>query len=256
MILDQIAAHKVNEVEDRKRRSPVGELRARLKDMEPVRDFASALRSGRPSIIAEVKKASPSKGIIRSNFKPVEIARTYQENGASAVSVLTDERFFHGHLSYLAAIKRSVTLPVLRKDFIIDEYQLVEARSVGADAVLLIVALLELPKLKHLYEEARELGLYVLTEVHDERELETAVAAGVDIIGVNNRDLKTFKTDIGTTFRLRGLMPEDKIRVSESGINTREDIHKLVEAGIDAALIGEALMRETDIGSKLRELLS
>jgi len=203
-------------------------------------------------IIAEVKRASPSKGLIAQEFDPVSIAREYEAGGASAISCLTDEEFFMGHLEYLAAIRQAVDLPLLRKDFIIDEIQLEEARAFGADLVLLIVAALEPSRLRDLITAAKELGLEALVEVHDEAELDTALSAGAEIIGVNNRNLKTFEVDLGVSLRLRRLVPKDIPLVAESGIRGIEDLKRLKEAGISAALIGESLMRTTDRKAQLQ----
>lgn len=260
MILEEILTHKRQEVEAARRLVPPAELRARAADLEErPRGFVRALKAGRESgrttIIAEVKKGSPSKGVIRPDFDPVEIARTYESCGAACLSVLTDERFFLGHLRYLAAIREVVRLPLLRKDFLYDPYQLWEARVAGADAVLLIAAALGLSELRDLTAQARELGLDVLLEVHDEKELETALQVPVELIGINNRDLRTFVTDLGATERLIPRIPADRMVVSESGIRDRKDILRLQQAGAHVFLVGESLMRETDFGAKLRELI-
>jgi len=206
------------------------------------------------SIIAEVKRRSPSKGRIRGDFDPLKIAALYQENGAVAVSVLTDEEFFGGHRTYLSAIREVVDIPLLRKDFIIDPYQIYETRALGGDALLLIASLLE-GQLEEYIHLAQKVGLATLVEVHTREELEKALAADAEIIGINNRDLKTFSTDLRITLELAPSIPEDRIVVSESGINTREDIETLMQAGVHSFLVGEALMRAEDIGRKLRELL-
>jgi indole-3-glycerol phosphate synthase len=202
-----------------------------------------------------VKKGSPSKGLIREDFDPVEIAKIYQENGASCLSVLTDEHFFMGHLSYLAQIREQVSLPLLRKDFIFDPYQVYQARAAGADAILLIAAMLDLSRLKEYAAIARELSMDVLLEVHDQEELETALQTDISMIGINNRNLRTFEVDISTSERLAARIPEGRTIVAESGIFQREEIVRLQEKGIHAFLIGESLMREHDIGRKLQELL-
>ncbi|MEK7851320.1 MAG: indole-3-glycerol phosphate synthase TrpC, partial [Deltaproteobacteria bacterium] len=202
-----------------------------------------------------VKKASPSKGVIREDFDHLEIARTYERNGASALSVLTDRHFFQGSIDYLSEIRQMVSLPLLRKDFIFDEYQIFEARGYGADAVLLIAAVLDDKELCDFVKLSLDLGMAPLVEVHDETELERTLKTNAELIGINNRNLQTFKTDINTTVRLMNSIPEDKIVVSESGINTKEDMKLLKDAGVDAFLIGEALMRESDIGKKLREFV-
>lgn len=258
-ILKKIVSHKQSEVAAARLRQPLAELKARIADLEDQpRGFVRALRdaeaSGWTPVIAEVKKGSPSKGVIRSDFDPIGIAEIYEQNGAACLSVLTDEHFFLGHLSFLALIREQVRLPLLRKDFLFDAYQVFEARAAGADALLLIAAMLDLSQLRDLADQARELHLDVLLEVHDERELETALQVNVELIGINNRNLRTFTTDLATTERLVRLIPGDRMVVTESGINTRSDIIRLQQAGAQAFLIGESLMREEDIGAKLREL--
>jgi len=260
-ILKKIVAHKRNEVAAAQAASPVSELLARIGDLEDVpRGFERHLREAAASdwtaIIAEVKKGSPSKGIIREDFDPLEIAEIYQNNGATCLSVLTDEHFFLGHLRYLALIREAVSLPLLRKDFICDPYQIYEARAAGADAILLIAAMLDLNQLREFYATARELQLDVLLEVHDESEMEVALKTDCTLIGVNNRNLRTFVTDLGTTGRLARMLPPDRLLVTESGIHDRADIDRLATDGARAYLIGESMMRETDIGHKLRELLN
>jgi len=259
-ILQQIFSHKRSEVTAARAAAPLAELQARLGDREDQpRGFARALRdaalSGWTPVIAEVKKGSPSKGVIRPDFDPLDIAAIYQENGATCLSVLTDERFFLGHLRYLALIREQVTLPLLRKDFIFDEYQIYEAAAGGADAILLIAAMLEPAQLADLLGVAGELYLDVLLEVHDERELAMALATDCRLIGINNRSLHTFVTDLATTERLAPLIPAERLIVAESGINSRTDIVRLQQAGAGAFLVGESLMREEDIGAKLQELL-
>lgn len=259
-ILKKIVAHKRVEVASAKAAVSIHELNARISDLEEPRGFERHLRiaaaSGRTAIIAEVKKGSPSRGIIRSDFDPIEIARIYQDNGAVCLSVLTDEQFFLGQLSYLALIHEAVSLPLLRKDFICDPYQIHEARAAGADAILLIAAMLDLNQLREFHAVAKEVQLDVLLEVHDEAEMEMALKTDCTLIGVNNRDLRTFVTDLGTTGRLARLMPPDRLLVTESGINDRGDINRLAAEGAQAYLIGEAMMREADIGQKLRELIA
>lgn len=261
MILDKILQTKVEEVAAAKLREPLSELSRRVGDLEDrPRGFARALRvmadSGGTALIAEVKKGSPSKGIIRADFDPVEIAETYQHGGATCLSVLTDESYFFGHLRYLWLIREQVSLPLLRKDFIIDPYQVVEARVAGADAILLIAAALADDKLRELAELASSLQLDTLLEVHDAEELERALQLPVDLIGINNRNLKTFVTDLGITEQLAGRIPKAQLAVAESGIDTRADIERLQAAGAGAFLIGESLMREPDIEAKLKILLS
>jgi len=259
-ILQKIFAHKRTEVAAARAVAPLAELKARLSDREDQprgfeRALHSAAQSGWTPIIAEVKKGSPSKGVIRPDFNPLDIAEIYQNNGATCLSVLTDEHFFLGHLRYLALIREQVGLPLLRKDFIFDEYQIYEAAVGGADAVLLIAAMLEQSQLVELLGRARELYLDVLLEVHDERELEMALATDCGLIGINNRSLHTFVTDLGTTERLAKTIPAERLIVAESGINSRADIERLQSAGAKAFLVGESLMREDNIGTKLQELL-
>jgi indole-3-glycerol phosphate synthase len=258
-ILQKIFAHKRQEVAAAMAATPLAELKARIADLEDQpRGFERALQdavaSGWTAIIAEVKKGSPSKGIIRADFDPLAIAEVYERSGATCLSVLTDERFFMGSLRYLGLIREQCRLPLLRKDFLYDPYQVYEARAFGADAVLLIAAMLDRGRIVELAGVARELGLDVLLEVHDEREMETALSTDCALIGVNNRNLRTFVTDLGTTERLGRMLPEGRLLVAESGINSREDIERLQAAGARAFLIGESLMREADIGARLREL--
>jgi len=267
LILDTIVEHKKAEVARRKAAIPQIELKARVADSPVPRDFAAKLiqnAAGLPAVIAEVKKASPSKGLIRADFDPVAIARAYQAGGAAAISVLTDEKFFQGSLSYLTAVREAVDLPVLRKDFIIDQYQLFEARVAGADAVLLIVAALNADLLNRLADLAHELGLQCLVEVHDEKEMETALTIGASVIGINNRNLQTFEVSLDTTRKLLSAWANGPLArissrgdvkiVSESGIFTRADMEMLGNLDVDAVLIGEALMRERNIEAKLKEL--
>ena len=259
MILDKILKHKEKEVADAKARVPEELLVNQAATMGPTRGFARALKaqaSAGTAIIAEVKKGSPSKGIIREDFDPVEIARIYEAAGATCLSVLTDKEFFHGDLSYLLQIANAVDIPLLRKEFIVDPYQIFEARAAGADAILLIAAALDEKELCQFTDLAGELGMDVLLEVHDEAELEVALRVPVELIGINNRNLKSFATDLGTTERLLPMIGTDRLVVSESGINSREDIVRLKQAGAGAFLIGESLMRENDISGKLQELLS
>jgi indole-3-glycerol phosphate synthase len=257
MILDDILADKIPEIENRKRKTPLEEIKKLVKEQPAALDFAVALKGDRIKIIAEVKKASPSKGIIRADFNPVDIALTYARNGAASISVLTDEKYFMGSLDYLKDIRNALDrpIPLLRKDFILDEYQVYEARAAGADAVLLITAILEWEKLSRLLNLSRSLGMHCLVEVHDESELEIALNTGAGIIGINNRDLRTFETDLKVTERLSRLVPGDKITVSESGIKDRHDMEKLKNWNIDAVLIGESLMKSADIASAMKEFL-
>jgi indole-3-glycerol phosphate synthase len=255
-ILDEIYKHKLGEVSENKKRIPVEALKEQCKKRHRTRSFGDALKSDNNiRIIAEIKKASPSLGIIREDFNPVGIARIYEACGAAAISVLTDEKFFQGSLSYLTEVKRSVGLPILRKDFIVDAYQIYEARSAGADAILLIAALLSKDEIQRYLELARELDMDCLVEVHSEEELKKVLQTNAHIIGINNRDLATFKTDLQTTLRLRSMIPAGKIVVSESGIKSRADVEKLMKKGVNAILVGETLMKSDDISAKLRELL-
>jgi indole-3-glycerol phosphate synthase len=258
-ILQRIVEYKKGELASARSRFPLAELKARCADAPPVRGFRESLErvdtSGRTAVIAEVKKGSPSKGVIRADFDPVDIAGIYEKNGAACLSVLTDEHFFLGHLDYLARIREVVNIPLLRKDFIFDPYQIWEARAAGADAVLLIAAMLDLSRLREFVACARDLSLDVLLEVHDEDELETALETDCRLMGINNRNLRTFVTDLGTTERLCALMPPDRFPVAESGITTRSDVLRLHGAGARAFLIGESLMRQPDMGAKLKEIL-
>jgi indole-3-glycerol phosphate synthase len=257
--LKKIVAHKYDELRELKAHATLGELRVRARDMAPTRGFEAALRrkneQGQTAVIAEVKKGSPSRGLIRADFDPLEIARIYEANGATCLSVLTDQLFFMGRLENLTRIRGEVGLPLLRKDFILDPFQIYEARCAGADAILLIAAILELPQMIDYIALARDLALDILLEVHDERELEVALRTDCTLIGVNNRNLRTFTTDLATTGRLASMLPPERLLVAESGISTRADIERLAADGAGAFLIGESLMRETDIGSQLRMLL-
>ena len=254
-ILDRIVAAKRQEIEQRRAAISESELEARLADAPPARDFRAALERGPGiGIIAEVKKASPSAGVLRADFDPVAIAHIYEANGANAISVLTDEPFFQGQLSYLSAIRSAVTPPVLRKDFILDRYQIVEARAAGADAVLLIAEILRKNELPALLANVHKLGMQALVELYDRENLPRVLDAGARIVGVNNRDLRTFVTRLEHTVDLLPLAPKDVCVVSESGIRTRDDMTRLEQAGVKAVLIGETFMRAPDIGGKLREL--
>jgi indole-3-glycerol phosphate synthase len=255
-VLDRIVAHKREELAVAKAAHPLAELRSRIHDAPKGRDFAAALRGPGTALIAEVKKASPSRGVLREDFDHVALAKEYAGAGASAISVLTDEKHFQGALAHLADIRSALPggPPLLRKDFMFDEYQLYEARCHGADAVLLITAILETALLKELVSEAGALGLAALVEVHDEAEVERALQAGASLTGVNNRDLRTFEVDLATTERLRPLVPRACTLVAESGIFTREDVRRLEECGVDAVLIGEALVTAPEPGARIREL--
>ncbi len=255
-ILEKIVAVKRLEVEQAKQQCPEQSLRERLADAPAVRDFFGALAEPGPiRLIAEVKKASPSAGVIRADFDPVRIAKIYEAHGAACLSVLTDEQFFQGSLDYLREVRAAVGLPVLRKDFIIDSYQLVEARAAGADAVLLIAECLGDCSLRKLHNEAVELGMTPLVELYEPANLARVLEAGATLIGVNNRNLHTFEVDLGHTLRMRGEIPADCVLVGESGIRTRGDVELLEEAGVDAILVGESLMREPDIGLAVDTLL-
>ena len=258
MILDQIVKDSLEELENRKRSLPLAELKRVALEQSPPLDFASALCGDQVQLIAEVKKASPSRGVIRPDFDPVAIAQTYTRNGASAISVLTETKYFQGSLNHLKDVRNALgnkRPPLLRKDFITDPYQIYESRTYGADSLLLIVAILNLQKLKALLELSHELGMNCLVEVHNEAEVEIALRSGAKIIGINNRDLKTFTVDLATTERLRPLIPKDKIVVSESGIKNRHDMDKMRQWGVDAVLIGESLISAPDIAAKMKELL-
>jgi indole-3-glycerol phosphate synthase len=258
-ILDKIVRAKAQRLEEAKRRTPIEELArdaAASASSRVARSMTVALRRNEcVNIIAEIKRRSPSRGIIRSDFDPAWIAERYAASGAAAISVLTEEDFFEGSLDHLRAVRASVELPLLRKDFFFDEYQLQEATLAGADAVLLIVAILEGVLLARLITHARELGLDALVEVHSSDEMQRAVDSGASIIGVNNRDLTTFNVDLETSIELARLAPEDVILVSESGINTGDDIRRLRAAGFSAFLVGEHLMRADDPGEALQRLI-
>ena len=258
MILDEIVKDSLEEFESRKRSLPLAELKREALKQPPPLDLASALCGDRVQIIAEVKKASPSRGVICPDFDPVVIAQAYARNGASVISVLTETRYFQGSLNYLKDIKNALDnqrIPLLRKDFITDPYQVYESRAYGADSLLLIVAILSSPKLKTLLQLSHELGMKCLVEVHNEDEVKMALQSEAKIIGINNRDLKTFTVDLATTERLRPLIPKDRIVVSESGIKNRHDIEKMRQWDVYAVLIGESLMLATDISAKMKELL-
>ncbi len=258
MILDDIVRDNTAELVLKRQNLPLAEVR-KLALAQPVpRDFAAVLRADGLGLIAEVKQASPSAGVIKKDFDPAAIALTYAANGANALSVLTEPRYFKGSLAHLRLVRQTLGEagpPLLRKDFITDAYQIYEARAFGADAVLLIVAILTPQRLGELLAVTRELGLAALVEAHDAPQAETAVVAGAEIIGINNRDLLTFKVDLAVTGKLRPLVPPERVLVSESGIRTREDIKWLEGLGVNAVLIGETLMRAPDIGAKIRELL-
>ncbi|MCS6776821.1 MAG: indole-3-glycerol phosphate synthase TrpC [Chloroherpetonaceae bacterium] len=256
-MLSEILAAKRTEVAHRKEHTPHAVMQERLMEAPAARDFCAALqRSGTVALIAEIKKASPSRGVLRADFDPVEIARIYEANGAACLSVLTDEPYFQGRLEYLSLVRDAVSLPLLRKDFIIDPWQIAESRAAGADAVLLIVAALAPRDLHTLIRLTADYGMAALVEVHNAEEMEQALAAGAQLIGINNRDLHTFRTSLKVTLDLLQKFPpvSGRIVVSESGIFGADDVRRLGEAGVQAVLVGEALMREADIGAKVREL--
>ncbi len=255
-ILDRIIATKRDEVAAAKIRLPGAELERLAAEAPPVRDFFAALAAPGPiRLIAEVKKASPSKGVIRADFDPVAIARTYEAHGATCLSVLTDEPYFQGSLDYLRQVRRAVGLPVLRKDFVIDPYQVLEARAAGADAVLLIAECLDDAQLGRLYASIGQLGMTALVELYEPENLPRVLAVGARLIGVNNRDLRTFQVDLERTLRLRRAIPADRVVVGESGIRTRADARRLQAAGVQAMLVGESLMARADVGAAVDELL-
>jgi indole-3-glycerol phosphate synthase len=258
-ILKTILEAKRDEVERRRSDRPLDELKAIVKDLPPCRDFAGQLRTraaaSKDAVIAEVKRASPSAGIIRPDFEPEAIAKSYEAGGATCLSVLTDEGFFGGQSAFLVEARAACSIPVLRKDFIIDPWQVVETRAIGSDALLLIVAALDDDQLAELSELGKELGLAVLVEVHDEEEMERALKVPGDMVGINNRDLHRFVTDLETTLRLAPMVPEDRLVVSESGIHALQDIKRLQSGGVGAFLIGESLMRQPDPGEALGHLL-
>jgi len=254
-ILDRIVTAKRAEVEASRQRLGVAELERRCADLPPPRDFRAALTAGGVRVIAEVKKASPSAGVLRSDFDPVAVARTYERHGAACLSVLTDQPFFQGSLADLEAVRRAVALPLLRKDFLLERYQLLEARAAGADAVLLIAEVLHGDALPRLLAQAAGLGLQALVELYDRDNLPRVLDAGARLVGVNNRDLRTFETRLEHTLELAALVPPDVCLVSESGIRTRADVERLAAAGVRAVLVGETLMRAADPGARLAELL-
>ncbi len=255
-ILDKIVDTKRGEIEQAKAEMPEAALRERLAEALPVRDFFAVLATGGPvRLIAEVKKASPSKGVIREDFQPVEIARIYQQHGASCLSVLTDRPYFQGSLDHLRDVRAAVDLPVLRKDFIVDPYQVLEARAAGADAVLLIAECLDDSLLGPLHDAVIELGMTPLVELFEPDNLPRVLDIGAKLVGINNRDLRTFKTDLEHTLRLCREVPDDRVVVGESGIRTREDVERLESAGVGAMLVGETLMARRDIGAAVDELL-
>lgn len=257
-ILRRILARKAEEIVARAERLPLAELSRRVESAPPLRGFLKALRArlaqGRPAVIAEIKKASPSKGLLRADFRPAEIARGYERAGAACLSVLTDAGFFQGADEHLREARAACALPVLRKDFTIDVYQIYEARVLGADAILLIAAALGDTQMRELATLAHELGMDVLVEVHDGAELKRALALGTPLLGINNRDLRTFEVSLETTLDLLPRIPADRLVVTESGIHTRADVERLRAAGVGAFLVGEAFMKAEDPGERLRSL--
>lgn len=256
MILDEILAQKRDEIGRARAQRSAEALAERARAaQDPIRGFRRALCAApAPRVIAEIKRRSPSKGEIRADFDPVRCAIAYADAGAAAISVLTDERFFGGHLDFLGLVRRAVALPLLRKDFVLDAYQVDEARVAGADAVLLIAGALADAELRQLRAHAQSLGMDALVEVHDEEELERALDCGADLVGINNRDLRSFETDLSVTERLAPRVGEGIVVVSESGILRAEDVERLEAAGVEAFLVGESLMREDDVGAALRRL--
>ncbi len=255
-VLDEIVATKRREIEAAKAARSETQVRRAAEDALPARNFFDPLAAGGEiKLIAEVKKASPSAGVIRADFRPVEIAKIYERHGASCLSVLTDEHYFQGSLDYLRDVRQAVGLPVLRKDFILDVYQLYEARAAGADAVLLIAECLDDCKLRKLHNEAVSLGMSPLVELYEPENLQRVFDAGATLIGVNNRDLRSFKTDLEHTLRLRERVPDQCVLVSESGIRTRADVLRLQAAGVDAILVGESLMASPNIGAAVDAIL-
>ena len=255
-ILDEILEQKHREVAAARERIPFSTLERRLPAAPPVRGFLDALKSAsKPGLIAEVKKASPSAGLIRADFDPVAIARQYEVAGATCLSVLTDEHFFQGHLDFLQAIRQIVRIPVMRKEFIIDRYQIIEARVAGADCVLLIAECLDDVQLNDLYNYARSLGMDVLIELYDLENVERVLATGTKLLGINNRDLKSFVVDLAVTERLSAKAPEGALLVTESGIFTHDDVVRMEATGAKAMLVGESLMRHADVTSATRALI-
>jgi len=257
-ILLKILTRKAVEIADRKNLVAVSQLQLALTSAPSPRGFIQSMRhknaQGLSAVIAEVKKASPSQGVIRENFNPTKIAQSYASAGAACLSVLTDVDFFQGHDDYLIAARNACSLPIIRKDFIIDEYQIIEARTLGADCILLIVAALDDQALKQLHQVAIDLGMDVLVEVHDQQELDRAMKLGLSLVGINNRNLRTFETSLSTTIDLLDQIPSDCLVVTESGIHTRADVKLMREHNVNAFLVGEAFMRAEEPGDALRSL--
>ena len=259
-ILEKIISVKHREIEESRSVVALSDLEKQCSSLPPTRDFVHALRSRvekfQPAVIAEIKKASPSKGVIREDFDPVKIARSYEQSGAACLSVLTDREFFQGAPEYLTAVKSTTSIPVIRKDFIIDPYQVFEARAMGADCILLIVAALTGSQMHELEKVAQQANLAVLVEVHSEVELEKALELKTPLIGINNRNLRTFETNIETSIKLSENIPDGRIVITESGIHTREDVRLMIENSIYSFLVGEALMRQPDPGAALEGMFS
>lgn len=259
-ILQRIIARKIEEIGARQQQLSLAEMERQAAEASPVRGFVNALQQragrGQAAVIAEIKKASPSKGVIRENFDVEEIARSYQAGGATCLSVLTDQDFFQGHEDYLVTARSACELPVIRKDFIIDPYQLPESRALGADCILLIVAALDDAVLHALHAQARALGMDVLVEVHDRDELERALRLDLDLVGINNRNLRSFETNLDTTLELLDAIPDGCLVVTESGIHTRADVERMRAHDVNAFLIGEAFMRQPDPGAALADLFA
>ncbi len=258
MMLTRILQDKADEVESRQHSMPLGQLEVLIAEQSPARDLASALKGDGIRLIAEVKKASPSRGVIAPDLDPVKLALSYADNGAAAISVLTEARHFQGSLDHLLAIRGALAgrgIPLLRKDFIFAPYQIYESRAYGADSLLLIAAILSDDQLRELLSLSHQLGMQCLVEVHNEEELGRALLSQAQIIGINNRNLDTFEVDLATTMALRPLIPSDRVVVSESGIKSREDVQRLLQCGVDAILVGEALAAADDVAAKIRELL-
>jgi len=256
VILDEILAHKREELRQRQQDTPLGALQELAATQAPPRSLRAALTGGRVRVIAEVKRRSPSRGLLVANLDPARTATTYANHGAAAISVLTDEKYFGGSLADLQSVRRAVDLPILRKDFVLNGYQVVEARAYGADAVLLIAAALDADDLNDLLEETRVLRMDALVEVHTEEELELALGCGAPLIGINNRDLQTFTSDLETTRRLAPLVADGHVLVSESGIHSGAQVRELARLGIHAVLVGEALVTASSAAEKLRELVT
>ena len=254
-ILGKIVSYKKKRVAEKKEKIPLAKLKDKIDTLPPARDFKGSISlPGKISLICEIKRASPSSGLICKEFHPKKIARTYEKNGAAAISVLTEDKYFQGDILHLFSVKQSVNIPILRKDFIIDEYQLYESRAFGADALLLIASILDGKQIGELVRITENLGMEALVEVHSEEDLKKALSTSAEIIGINNRNLKDFTVDLNVTKELRKKIPRGKTVVSESGIKTREDVLLLKNIGINAILVGQVLLESQDIGRKLEEL--